>query len=216
MDVDFQLPVQVSKNFVWNRQFSITWNLIKSLSLTFSSNTTARIEETLGAVNRRLFADKYEQWKDTVLSSIRHLGTPWNYNQTFTGTYRAPFNRIPALDYLSGSVTYNSVYRWDKGATVEDLYLGNTIQNQTTWNADARLNFETLFNKSKYLQKINKRFSSSTSARNSNSRNNAARKRDKKFERAFTLSPDTSTLVKHNLKTKKIKFAAVANGQPKN
>ena len=130
-------------------------------------------------------------------------------------SYRAPFNRIPALDYLSGSVTYNSVYRWDKGATVEDLYLGNTIQNQTTWNADARLNFETLFNKSKYLQKINKRFSSSTSARNSNSRNNAARKRDKKFERAFTLSPDTSTLVKHNLKTKKIKFAAVANGQPK-
>lgn len=215
VDVDFQLPVQVSKNFVWDRQFSITWNLIKSLSLTFSSKTTARIEETLGAVNRRLFADKYEQWKDTVLSSIRHLGTPWNYNQTFTGTYRAPFNRIPALDYLSGSVTYNSVYRWDKGATVEDLYLGNTIQNQTTWNADARLNFETLFNKSKYLQKINKRFSSSTSARNSNSRNNAARKRDKKFERAFTLSPDTSTLVKHNLKTKKIKFAAVANGQPK-
>ena len=30
VDVDFQLPVQVSKNFTWDRQFSITWNLIKS------------------------------------------------------------------------------------------------------------------------------------------------------------------------------------------
>lgn len=219
IDVDFQLPVQVSKNFNWDRQLSINWNIIKSLTLSFSSNTTARIEETVGAVNRRLFADKYQQWKDTVLSSIRHLGTPWNYNQTFTGTYRAPFNKIPALDYLSGSVTYNSTYRWDKGATVEGLYLGNSIQNQTTWNADAKLNFETLFNKSKYLQKINKRFSSSGGARNTNAQNNTrvrgTQRNEQKFERAIKLSPDSSTIVKHNLKNKKILFSAVVDGKAK-
>lgn len=213
VDVDFQLPVQVSKNFTWDRQLSITWNLIKSLSLSFQSNTTARIEETIGAVNKRLFPDRYEQWKDTVLSSIRNLGTPWNYNQTFTGTYRAPFNKIGFLDYLTGSLTYNSTYRWDKGATVEGLYLGNTVQNQSSWNADARLNFETLFNKSKYLQKINKRFSSSSGARSSNLKN-AKKDQPKKFERAFTLSEDTTTIVKHNLKTKKIRFAAEMNGKP--
>lgn len=211
VDVDFQLPVQVSKNFIWDRQLSITWNIIKSLSLSFSSNTIARIEETLGAVNKRLFPDKYEQWKDTVMTSLRHMGTPWNYNQTFTGTYKAPFNRIPAVDYLSGSVTYNSVYRWDKGATVEGLYLGNTIQNQSSWNADARLNFETLYNKSQYLQKINRRFSSSGSRRNSSRQ----QERLKKFERAFILKPDTSTIVKHNLRTKKIKFSAMVGGKPK-
>ena len=212
VDVDFQLPVQVSKNFTWDRQLSITWNLIKSLSLSFSSNTTARIEETLGAVNRKLFPDEYKEWRDTVLSSLRHMGTPWNYNQTFTGTYRAPFNRIPFLDYLTGSVTYNSTYRWDKGATVDDVYLGNTIQNQSSWNADARFNFETLYNKSKYLQGINKRFSTSTSARN---RNNTKKAQVRKFERAFTLNPDTSTFVKHNLKTKKVKFTAELDGKPK-
>ena len=102
VDVNFQLPVQVSKNFTWDRQLSITWNLIKSLSLSFSSNTTARIEETIGAVNRKLFPDEYRDWKDTVLSSLRNFGTPWNYNQTFTGTYRAPFNKIGFLDYLTG------------------------------------------------------------------------------------------------------------------
>ncbi len=226
VDVDFQLPVQVSKNFTWDRQLSLTWNLIKSLSLSFSSNTTARIEETIGAVNRRLFPDEYREWKDTVMSSLRHLGTPWNYNQTFTGTYRAPFNKIPVLDYLTGSVTYNSVYRWDKGATVDDLYLGNSIQNQTSWNADARLNFETLFNKSKYLQKINKRFSNSTGARKNNSKNDKNRRgknsadkdadKDsgiKKFERAVTLA-DTATMVKHNLNTKKIRFSASVDGKP--
>ncbi len=235
IDVDFQLPVQVSKNFTWDRQLSLTWNLTKSLSLSFASNTTARIEETLGAVNKRLFPDRYRDWKDTVMSSLRHLGTPWNYNQTFTGTYRAPFNKIPVLDYLSGSVTYNSVYKWDKGATVEDLYLGNSIQNQTTWNADGRINFETLFNKSKYLSAINKRFSKSgsgSSSRNSNNKKSNSRdankkgtgkdtktntsdkkSKAKKFERAITLSPDSATIIKHNLNNKKINFSAKADGK---
>ena len=230
VDVDFQLPVQVSKNFTWDRQLSLTWNLIKSLQLSFSSNTTARIEETIGAVNKRLFPDEYKLWKDTVMSSLRGFGTPWNYNQTFTGTYKAPFNKIPFLDYLTGSVSYTSTYRWDKGATVDDIYLGNSIQNQSNWNADARLNFETLYNKSKYLQRINKRFSNSSSSRNSNASrnrngntNNGKRNPDmvrndkekgKKFERAITLT-DSTLDVKHNLGTKKVRVTATVDGKPR-
>jgi cell surface protein SprA len=227
VDVDFQMPVQVSKSFTWDRQLSLSWNIIKSLSLSFSSNTTARIDETVGSVNKRLFHDEYKAWKDTVMQSIRHLGTPWNYNQTFTGTYKAPFSKIPALDYLTGSVSYNSVYKWDRGTTVDDVYLGNTVQNQTSWNADARFNFETLFNKSKYLQKINKRFANSSSSNNKknnlNNKNNKNGKKGKnddedkglkKFEKAITLSPDSATLVKHNLNTKKIRFNATVDGKP--
>ncbi|MDE5653710.1 MAG: cell surface protein SprA, partial [Muribaculaceae bacterium] len=216
VDVDFRLPVQVSKNFYWNRQLSLTWNLIPSLSLSFNSNTTARIEETIGAVNKRLFPDTYRDWKDTVLSSIRGLGTPWNYNQTATGTYRAPFNKIAFLDYLTGSVTYTANYQWDRGATIDGVYLGNSITNQTSWNADGRINFETLYNKSKYLQRINKRFTSSSSSSRAGTRNNATVKKPqpKKFEKAYTLSMDTTTLVEHKLKTKKVKFKAMAAGKP--
>lgn len=228
VDVDFQLPVQVSKNFTWDRQLSVTWNLIKSLQLSFASNTTARIEETIGAVNKRLFPDEYKLWKDTVMSSIKGLGTPWGYNQTFTGSYKAPFNKLPFLDYLTGTVNYSSTYRWDKGATVDDIYLGNSIQNQTSWNADARLNFETLYNKSKFLQRINKRFGNSSSSRNSNNRNRNNRgknsrdangdkddkEKGKKFERAITLT-DTIQELKHNLNTKKLRVTAMVDGQPR-
>lgn len=230
-DVDFQLPVQVSKNFTWDRQLSLNWNLIKSLQLSFSSNTTARIEETIGAVNKRLFPDEYRQWKDTVMSSLKGLGTPWNYNQTFTGTYKAPFNKLPFLDYLTGSVSYSSTYQWDKGATVDDIFLGNSIQNQTNWNADARLNFETLYNKSKYLQRINKRFSGSSSSHNKNRGRNTSERgkvkdkngkvigqdekdKGKKFERAITLK-DTVQDVKHNLGTKKLRITAMVDGKPR-
>ena len=213
-DVNFQLPVQVSKNFYWNRQLNLTWNLTQSLNFTFASNTLARIEETIGAVNKKLFPDKYKEWKDTVMSSIRGLGTPWNYNQTFTGAYHAPFNRISFLDYLSGNLTYSSTYQWDKGATVEDLYLGNSIQNQSYWNADARLNFETLYNKSKLLQAINRRFARTNPNNTRNNRNTTVnRNRPKQIERAVTLSPDTSTIFRHNLKTKNLKLSATENGK---
>lgn len=220
VDVDFQLPVQVSKNFLWDRQLNLTWNLTQSLNFSFASNTTARIEETIGAVNKRLFPDKYRDWKDTVMNSLKGLGTPWNYNQTFTASWRAPFSKIPLLSFLTANVTYNSTYRWDKGATVDDLYLGNTIVNQSTWNADARINFETLFNKSKNLQRINKRWSTSGTSRNKNKNNSKdakkgskpSREKTKKFERAITLSPDTTTVVKHNLKTKKVKITGRGTG----
>ena len=222
IDVSFQLPVQVSKNFYWDRQLNLNWNLTKSLSFTFSSNTTARIEETTGAVNRKLFPDRYKEWRDTVWSSIKGFGTPWNYNQTFTATYRAPFSKIPVLDFLNGQISYNSTYRWDRGATIEDIYLGNSIQNQATWNADARLNFEQMFNKVPYLKKVNQRFSKSSTNKNNTKGKNSKKKntkkngddsentksKTKKFERAITLNPDSTTLVKHNLKTKKVKVTA--------
>ena len=210
VDVDFQLPVQVSKNFLWDRQFTLTWNLTPQLNFSFASNTTARIEETIGAVNKKLFPDKYRDWKDTVWNSIKGLGTPWNYNQTFTGSYRAPFSRIPALDFLQANLTYTATYRWDRGATIDDdLFQGNTVQNNAVWNGDARLNFEGLFNKVPYLRKVNQRFSSSAGARNQNKA-----KQPKKFERAVTLSPDTTTVITHNLKTKKVKVTAMAGNRP--
>ena len=207
-DQMFQLPVSVSKNWLWDRQLQVTWNLTKSLSLSFSSNTSARIEETVGAVNRKLFPDKYREWKDTVWQSIKSFGTPWAYNQTFTGQYKAPFNKIAFLDYLTGNVSYNATYRWDRGATIDGEKLGNTIANQASWTADGRINFETLYNKVNLFKEINKRFA--------NTRKSAARERKpRKFERTYELKPDTSIVVKHNLRVKNVKITALTQeGKP--
>lgn len=199
-DVMFQLPVSVSKNFLWDRQFNLTWNLTKQLNFSFSSNTSARIEEPAGAVNRKLFPDKYKEWKDTVWQSILSMGTPWSYNQSFVASYKAPFNRIPALDFLSGSVTYNSTYRWDRGATIDGESVGNTIANQSSWSADGRINFESLYKKIPYLKDVDKRFS--------NSRTNTRQRKPRHFERSFMLKPDTTITIKHNLRTTKVKVSA--------
>lgn len=206
-DVDFQLPVSVSKNFIWDRQLALSWNLTKSLSVNFNSNTSARIDEPVGAVNRKLFPDKYKEWKDTVMQSIFRLGTPWSYNQSFVVTYRAPFSRIPVLDWLTGNASYNSTYRWDRGAEVDGVETGNSIANQSSWNMDGRINFETLYNKWSYTKKVNQRFQAR--------RTTAKAKKPKKFERTYTLRPDTTLNIRHNLRNAKVKVTATTvDGKP--
>lgn len=208
-DQMFQLPVSVSKNFLWDRQLALNWNLTKSLSLSFNSNTSARIEETVGAVNRKLFPDKYREWKDTVWQSILSMGTPWAYNQSFTGQYKAPFSKIPVLDYLSGNISYNATYRWDRGATIDGISVGNSIANQATWTTDGRLNFETIYNKVPILKQVNQRF---TSRRK---RLPEKKQKPKRFERTYKLLSDTTLTIKHNLRTTKVRVTATTvDGKP--
>lgn len=207
-DISVEVPVSVSKNFYWDRQFQLQWNLTKQLSLSFSSNTMARIEEAMGQVNKKLFPDRYKEWRDTVWNSIKGFGTPWNYDQTFTASYKAPFNKIPALDFLTGNVTYNSTYKWDRGTEIEGSSVGNSIANNGVWNVDGKFNFENLYNKSKYLKEINKRFSNSQ-------RTQTKQKKPKKFQRTFQLNDSTATEVRHNLKTKKLQVKATTlDGKP--
>ena len=206
-DIDFRLPVSVSKNFIWDRQFALTWNFTKSLSVNFNSNTSARIEETMGAVNRRLFPDQYKEWKDTVMQSLMHLGTPWSYNQSFVVSYRAPFNKIPVIDWLSGNVSYNATYRWDRGSEIDGISTGNSIANQAAWNADGRINFENLYRKWSWTKEIDQRFQAKKSR--------VVSKKPKKFERTFSLKPDTTLTIKHNLRNSKVKVVATTlDGKP--
>ncbi|MGM9803209.1 MAG: cell surface protein SprA [Muribaculaceae bacterium] len=207
-DIDVELPVSVSKNFLWDRQFSLTWNLTKSLNMSFQSNTTAHIEEPIGQVNKKLFPDEYKEWRDSVWRSIRNLGTPYSYNQTFNVSYKAPFNKISFLDFITANTSYNSHYNWERGTVLEEVSSGNTISNQSTLTIDGRFNLETLYNKVPYLKKVNNRFSTSR-------KTETKPQKPKKFTRTLKLNADTSLVIKHNLKTKKLKVSAMTTeGKP--
>ena len=206
-DVDIVLPVSVSKNFLWDRQFALTWNFTKSLNMSFNSQTTAHIMEPMGQVNRKLFPDEYREWRDSVWRSIKDLGTPWAYNQTFTASYKAPFNAIPILSFITANATYNATYNWNRGTVIGDVFSGNNIANQSSFNVDCRLNMETLYSKVPYLKDVHKRFSGGSGGRN-NDRDKKQTKKAKKFDRTFQLSNDTTTMVKHNMNVKKVRVTA--------
>ena len=157
------IPVRWTPTFLWNREFSLRWDFTKTLHFNFQSATHAEIEEPYTPVNKDLYPDRYEAWKDSVLYSIRHLGTPLDYAQSAQVSYKFPFEKIPATDWISADGTYQSNYNWKRGAEYEDgTNLGNTINMQRTVNVNGKFNLETLYNHSPFLKEANKRFSTST------------------------------------------------------
>lgn len=156
------LPLSFSKDFLWNRDFTLRWDLTKALHMNFSSATHAQIEEPNTPVNKDLYADKYQAWKDSVWHSIKGFGTPLDYTQTFTASYKVPLDKIPALKWMTLDGNYNATYAWNRGMELEDgSTYGNTINNQRQVTATSRLNLESLYNLSPYLKEVNKKYSSS-------------------------------------------------------
>ena len=125
------IPVSVAKDFLWNRDFALRWDLTKNLRMNFTSATRAEIEEPYGVVNKTLDPDEYEAKKDTIRRSLLSFGRPIDYQQTFNASYKLPFDKIPATDWITADTRFNSSYNWDRGVSLSDgREMGNTISNQ--------------------------------------------------------------------------------------
>ena len=154
-----QLPLSFSQQFLWNREFAVRWDLTKNLHANFRSATHAQIEEPYAPVNKDLYPDQYHAWKDSVWTSIKHLGTPLDYNQTFTASYQLPLNLLPVFDWVNADANYNSTYSWNKGTDDEDgNNYGNTINTNRDVTLNGSFNLVKLYNHVPFLKKANQRF----------------------------------------------------------
>ena len=183
-----QLPLTFSQQFLWNREFSLRWDLTKNLHMNFQSATHAEIEEPYTPVNKDLYADQYKAWKDSVWTSIKHFGTPLDYNQTFTASYQLPLNLIPIFDWVNADAQYTATYNWMRGSDLEDgTSLGNTISNNRQIRFNGTFNMEKLYNHVPFLKKANDRFKKDPSSNlKKKSAKNAKNKKDAKDKNSLS------------------------------
>lgn len=232
------LPLTFSEQFLWNRDFSLRWDLTKNLRMNFQSATHAEIQEPYVPVNKDLYPDQYHAWKDSVWHSIKNLGTPLDYQQTFTASYQLPLNKLPIFDWLNADASYTANYSWMRGTELEDgTSLGNTITNNRNLNINSNWNLETLYNHIPFLKKANERFKKAQNTQkinkrptqmrnNKNSKEAKDAKEDGKekkalplnkntYQRELTLKPDTTSTITHGKKSKRIIVTAkTADGKP--
>ncbi len=205
---DSSIPLSYSKDFLWNRSFAIRWDLTSNLRTSFSSQTEAQIEEPTGAVNKDLYPDEFKAWKDSVKRSIANLGTPLDYYQSFKLDYKLPFDKFPIFDWMSSDIGYSASYNWEKGTELSDgTSLGNVIQNQRTVDVSGKLNLETLYNKSTWLKAVNRKYSGSSSRRQSGS--NKRQKKESDLVRVIEVQKDTVINVAHNFESRKVRVSAL-------
>ena len=227
------LPLTFSEQFLWNRSFSVRWDLTKNLHMNFTSATNAEIETPYTPVNKDLYPDRYSAWKDSVWTSIKDFGRPLDYNQTFTASYQLPLNLVPIFDWINADGNYNATYNWTRGTELEDgTSLGNSVTMNRQYNINGTFNLERLYNHVPFLKKTNDRFNKTarsqrlSSSRRRNQRNaRTARKggkddkdgdKEKKvlpknkrsFEKEIVLMPDTQLVVSHGKKSRRLMVSA--------
>ena len=162
------LPLTFSSQFLWNRDFQLRWDLTKNLHMNFQSATHAQIEEPYTPVNKDLYPDHYSAWKDSVLTSIKHLGTPLDYQQSFNASYQLPIDKLPPFDWVKSDASYTASYSWLRGTELDDgSSLGNTISNNRNLNINGAFNMETLYNHVPFLKATNERFKKAAAAKKS-------------------------------------------------
>lgn len=221
--VDSKLPLTFSEQFLWNREFSINWDLTKNLHMNFQSATHAQIEEPYTPVNKDLYADQYHAWKDSVWTSIRHWGAPLDYSQNFQASYKVPLNLLPVFDWVNSDASYNANYSWERGTEDEEgNSYGNTINTQRELTLNGNFNLVKLYNHVPFLKKINDKFDR-TQSRAQMQRKKQEKKKKKQeakeqaadpkkalpknkraFEREITLLPDTTFKIRHGKNTKRL------------
>lgn len=207
-----------SQAFFWDRDFTLNWDFTRALKFNFQSGTRAEIMEPNTQVNRKLNPDRYEGWRDSVLQSIRNLGDPLSYKQMARLTYELPFRNIPVMDWISSNASYTSGYQWDRGATVENVEVGNILSNTGTFDFNNRFNMTNLYNKWGFLKKVNDRFDNKRRnvAPNQRQREQEQREKEnqlKKFSQNVLLKKDTTITITHGLDSKNIRVIAEKDGK---
>jgi cell surface protein SprA len=144
---DIFTPTNFNKNFVWNRNYDVRWDLTKNLKFDFSADNQAQVLEPYGRIDT-------QEKKDTLMDNIRGFGTTMTYHHQSNVTYTVPINKIPAFDWISGNVRYQTGYTWTRGPLAADS-IGNAVGNNAQWQLTGQANMVTLYNKIPYFKKIN-------------------------------------------------------------
>ena len=221
--VDSKLPLTFSEQFLWNREFSINWDLTKNLHMNFQSATHAQIEEPYTPVNKELYADQYHAWKDSVWTSIRHWGAPLDYSQNFQASYKVPLNLLPVFDWVNSDASYNANYSWERGTEDEEgNSYGNTINTQRELTLNGNFNLVKLYNHVPFLKKVNDKFDRTQSRAQMQRKKQEKQKKKQEekeqaadpkkalpknkraFEREITLMPDTTFKIRHGKNTRRL------------
>ena len=144
-----------SKQWDWNRNYQLRYDLTKGLTFDYSAQAQAYIYEPAGFVDRSIDPERWQKNQDTIKNELKHLGSMSRFQQNINASYTIPINKIPVLNWISASANYQGTYNWTASAQSIQPRLGNVIENSNNIQGNATLDFTKLYNKVPYLKQIN-------------------------------------------------------------
>ena len=132
------------KYFTMARIFNLRWPITKSMNLDVVSNLNSRIDEPDGRIDTK-------EKKDSLSRMLLRGGRNTLYNQRLTLRYDLPTSKFPLTDWILTSYNLSTNYNW-VGASRLFTSFGNTIENTLSHQLNAQFNFNSFYNKSKFIR----------------------------------------------------------------
>lgn len=140
-----QQPDLIQRRFMFNWDYTIGFDLTKSLQLNFNA-TNNFIYDSFGAQENLEIYDQFF-----------NIGRPDKYHQKLNATYKLPLNKFPYLSFLSADYAYTADFDWQAGSQsiipidnpvpggpttlkFQDV-VGNMIQNANTHSINTNIDF---------------------------------------------------------------------------
>lgn len=160
-DSEFKLPWTVEKNYIWQNNYKLKFDLARSLQLDWSAGDRLRMDDPSknGILRYEAPDNKYDNMTNEIVDNA-FGNSVLQYQHKLGITYKIPINKIGLLDWTSATANYDGTYRWSAGpdySNVEGIdNLGNTIDNSRNIRLSTRFQLTRLYNKVGFLERINK------------------------------------------------------------
>ena len=217
-DAGLDLPTSYQKDFLWRRNYDVSYKLTKAIKLDFNAVNEARVDPQ-GWTERESLVDQlgWQTPQDTIFQNLSDLGNNTNYNHQIKANWKVPINKLPLLAWTTLTVDYTGTYDWRLGEGEQDIMatdstpaysidFGNMIQNSGTLRLNGRLNFNKLYTGVKYLKEVDKRFTSK------GRRPVKAKPKSVEFDKAnVSVTKGAPKFINHKLRTEDIKKVIVVD-----
>ena len=132
------LPTLERRNYAFDWDYNVAFDLTKSLQFNFrAANTYINDAFDRNAQNEIIDGQ--------IFNKFFAIGRPQHYHQKLDATYKLPLDKIPALNFITGTYSYTADFDWQAASRDNVALVGNTIQNANTHNFNADLNMKKLY-----------------------------------------------------------------------
>jgi len=145
------LPILYQRNFLYDWQYTINYNLTKSLRFNFTSSNNM-------VVKNYLDENGLPDNTTTIWSGLFDVGDPNQHFQSLQLNYDLPFSKIPFLKFIRATYSYTGDFQWQKSSeqfsnqeiTLADgttgIYdLGNSVQNASTHRINSSFDMKNFY-----------------------------------------------------------------------
>lgn len=145
------LPTLYQRNYLFDWQYTINYNITKSLRLNFVSANNRIVNNYLN--EEGIVDNTVGVWDDFF-----NVGIPNLLTQNLQINYDLPFNKFPFLRFIRSTYSYTGNFQWQKSSdqysnltvqlsdgTTETYNLGNSVQNGSTHQLNSSLDMRAFY-----------------------------------------------------------------------